>query len=76
MFNRITMDPKVLHGQPCIRGMRMPVYQILDLIGAGKSFPEILSDYPYLEMEDIKQSLEYAAWLSRDESFPLTSMTG
>lgn len=74
MFNRITIDPKILNGQPCIRGMRMPVHQILDLIAAGKSFENIIGDYPYLETEDIKQSIEYAAWLSREESIPLTSV--
>ncbi len=68
MFDRITINPQVLSGQPCIRGMRMPVHQILDLIAAGKSFDSILQDYPYLELEDIKQAVEYAAWLAREES--------
>lgn len=72
MFDRITINPKILNGQPCIREMRVPVHQILDLIAAGKSFKEILEDYPYLEIEDIAQSIEYAAWLSREESIPLT----
>ena len=72
MFDRITINSKILHGQPCIRGMRIPIHQILDLIAAGKSFKEIIKDYPYLEIEDITQSVEYAAWLSREESFPLT----
>ena len=54
MLDRITIDPKVCHGQPCIRGMRMPVYVILDLIAAGMSTEEILEAYPYLEAEDIK----------------------
>ncbi|MFH1778316.1 MAG: DUF433 domain-containing protein [Candidatus Omnitrophota bacterium] len=76
MFDRITVNPKVLNGQPCIRGMRMPVHQILDLIAAGKSFKEIIEDYPYIEMEDITQSVEYAAWLSREESISLTPAKG
>ena len=76
MFDRITVDPKILNGQPCIRGMRMPVHQILDLIAAGKAFQEILEDYPYLETEDIRQSVEYAAWLSREESIPLIIAKG
>lgn len=75
MFDRITIEPKILNGQPCIRGMRMPVHQILDLLAAGKTFDEILQDYPYIEVEDIKQSVEYAAWLSREESFAFT-LTG
>jgi len=65
------MNPEVLNGQPCIRGMRMPVHQILDLIAAGKSFNSILEDYPYLELEDIKQAVEYGAWLTREESSPV-----
>lgn len=76
MFERITIDPKILSGQPCIRGMRIPVHQILDLIAAGKSFNDIISDYPYLELEDIKQSIEFAAWLSREESIPITAIKG
>lgn len=70
MFNRITIDPNILHGQPCIRGMRFPVHQILDLLAAGKARQDILKDYPYLEPEDIKQAIEYAAWLSREETIP------
>jgi uncharacterized protein (DUF433 family) len=51
--------------------MRFPVHQILDLIAAGKSFDAIIKDYSYLELEDIKEALEYGAWLSREESFDL-----
>lgn len=61
VFSRITIDPKVLNGQPCIRGLRFPVHQMLDLIAAGKSFDAIIKDYPYLELEDIKEALEYGA---------------
>lgn len=73
MFERITINPNILHGQPCIRGMRLPVHQILDILAAGKTPQDILSDYPYLENEDIKQAIEYAAWLSREETIPTTS---
>lgn len=68
MLDRITVDPKVCHGQPCIRGMRMPVYVILDLIAAGMSTEEILDAYPYLEAEDIKQCQEYASLLAREQT--------
>lgn len=61
VFKRITIDPKILNGQPCIRGMRLPVHQILDLIAAGKTFDAILKDYPYLELDDIKEAVEYGA---------------
>ena len=60
-MDRITIDPEVMGGQPCIRGLRIPVALIIKLIASGKKSKEILEDYPELEEEDIKQSLEYAA---------------
>jgi uncharacterized protein (DUF433 family) len=65
-FNRITFEPTIMNGQACIRGMRIPVSLILNLIAHGKSSMQILAEYPDLEAEDIQQSLEYAAWLSRE----------
>jgi uncharacterized protein (DUF433 family) len=59
--NRITFDPAVCSGKPCIRGMRIRVKDILDLLSAGATRAEILSDYPYLEDEDITAALSYAA---------------
>jgi len=67
IFERITIDPKVLRGKPCIRGMRFPVYEVLNLLASGMSKEEILKDYPYLEEEDIKQSLKFAAWVLQEE---------
>ena len=64
-FNRITQDPNVMGGKPCIRGMRLTVGRILSQIGAGESIDELLVDYPYLEREDVMQSLQYAAWLAQ-----------
>jgi len=64
-FNRITQDPFVMGGKPCIRGMRLTVGRILSQIGAGETIEELLIDYPYLEKEDIQQSLKYAAWLAQ-----------
>ena len=66
-LDRITVDPNVCFGKPCIRGLRMPVYLIVDLVAAGKTPAEILDDYPELEPEDIKQALEYAAELTREK---------
>jgi uncharacterized protein (DUF433 family) len=60
-MNRITIDDAQCGGRPCIRGMRIRVSDILELLGAGASFEEILEDYPYLEREDILAALEYAA---------------
>ena len=62
MKSRITFDPKVMGGKPCIRGMRMTVGTVVGLVAAGHSFADILKAYPYLEEEDIRESLAYAAW--------------
>ena len=64
-FDRITQDPGIMGGKPCIRGMRITVGRILSQIGAGETIEELLVDYPYLEREDILQSLQYAAWLAQ-----------
>lgn len=69
-FRRITIDPNVLNGQPCIRGLRMPVYQILDLLAAGETAEHILRAYPYLEPDDIREAIAYGAWLTREEQLP------
>ena len=65
-FDRITQNPAVMGGKPCIRGMRVTVGMIVGQIGDGISIEELLSDYPYLEKEDIMQALRYAAALSHD----------
>ncbi|KRT65387.1 MAG: hypothetical protein XU11_C0028G0040 [Candidatus Dadabacteria bacterium CSP1-2] len=66
-FDRITFDPKIMGGRACIRGMRIPVSVIIGQIAHGATVEEILADYPDLEPEDIKQALEYAAWLTQEE---------
>lgn len=66
-LDRITINPDICFGKPCIRSMRMPVYLIVDMIASGKTPQQILNDYPYLEEEDIKQALVYAAALTREE---------
>jgi len=60
-FDRITFDPQVMAGQACIRGTRIPVSLIVNLVAHGKQMVEILEEYPDLESEDIQQALEYAA---------------
>ena len=62
-FERITIDPEICHGKPCIRGMRWPVEVILDLLGSEMTMEEILEDHPELEKEDIIASLNYARLL-------------
>jgi len=59
--DRITMDPQICGGRPCIRGMRIRVKDVLDMLAGGASREEILEDYPYLEDADITAALEYAA---------------
>jgi uncharacterized protein (DUF433 family) len=60
-LHRITVDPEQLGGRPCIRGLRIRVIDVLELLAAGAMHEEILADYPYLEAEDITAVLEYAA---------------
>ena len=59
-LDRITIDPQICHGKPCIRGMRWPVEVIIDLLGAGMSAQEIVEEHPELEKEDIQAALNYA----------------
>jgi uncharacterized protein (DUF433 family) len=61
-MDRITFDPQIMGGRACIRGMRVSVSLVLNLIANGMSTEEIVGDYPYLEPEDIRQALQYAAW--------------
>ena len=61
LLKRITIEPGKCGGRPCIRGMRIRVVDVLDLLSAGAPHEEILRDYPYLENEDILASIEYAA---------------
>ena len=72
-FDRITQDPNVMGGKACIRGMRVTVGMIVGQIGAGRSIDESLTDYPYLEREDIMQALRYAAWRAEEREVDLAS---
>lgn len=60
-LDRITFNPNVMGGKPCIRGMRVTAGMLVGQVAAGRSIPEILEDYPYIEKEDIMQALQYAA---------------
>lgn len=71
MKSRITFDPKIMGGKLCIRGMRVTVGTIVGLIAAGHSFADIFKAYPYLEEEDIRESLAYAAWRVEEIELPL-----
>jgi uncharacterized protein (DUF433 family) len=71
-FDRITVDPQQCDGKPCIRGLRIPVHLILRLLASGKTPPEVVATYPELELADIQQAMEYAAWLASERTVILT----
>lgn len=70
-FERITTDPAVLGGMPCIRGLRMPVATVVGMVADGMSTDEILAGFPYLESGDITEALRYAAEAVRERELPL-----
>jgi uncharacterized protein (DUF433 family) len=72
MFDRITFDKNIMAGRACIRGMRISVSLIVNLVANGMSEAEILSEYPDLEPDDINQALKYAAWLANEEVHEFT----
>ena len=72
-IERITLDPSVMGGNPCVRGLRVTVGTITGLVAAGSSFVEILRLYPYLADEDIRAALAYAAWRAEEHDLPLQS---
>ena len=69
--SRITLDPQTMGGKPCIRGMRLTVGTVVGLLASGRSEAEILKAYPYLEADDIRAALTYAAWRSEEREFPI-----
>jgi len=68
VFDRITVEPGKCDGKPCIRGLRIPVHLVLRLLANGKAPVEIIADYPELEEADIRQAMEYAAWLANEKT--------
>jgi uncharacterized protein (DUF433 family) len=71
-FERITVDPNVCTGKPCIRGLRFPLSRLLGLLASGESKEAILQAYPYLEAGDIDEALRYAAYLAEEETVEFT----
>jgi uncharacterized protein (DUF433 family) len=67
-LERLTVDPNICTGKPCIRGLRFPVSRLLGLLAAGETRETILKAYPYLEAEDIDEALRYAAYLAEEET--------
>jgi uncharacterized protein (DUF433 family) len=72
MYDRITFDPRILGGRACIRGLRITVSQIVNMMANGMAPDEILREYPFLEAEDLRQALQYAASLANEEIHPLS----
>ena len=70
-LKRITLDPSVMGGKACIRGLRVTAGTVLGLLAAGRTHEEILQAYPYLEREDIEEALAYAAWRLEEREIPL-----
>ena len=72
-FDRITMDPEVMGGKPCIRGMRVTVGMIVEAMAAGRTIEELLTDFPYIEEPDIREALAFAARLAQGHEIRLAS---
>ena len=67
LLERISIDPNVCHGKPCIKGTRIPVHMVLDLLAAGENYQGVRKAYPHLKEEDIRACMEYAARLADEE---------
>jgi uncharacterized protein (DUF433 family) len=72
-FTRLSHDPNIMGGRPCIRGLRVTVGTVLGLLAAGESRERILRAYPYLESQDIDAALAYAAWRMEEREEPLVA---
>jgi uncharacterized protein (DUF433 family) len=72
-FNRITMDPEVMGGKPCIRGMRVTVGMIVEAMASGRNIEQLLADFPYIEEADIRDALAFAARLAQGHEIRLAS---
>jgi len=72
-FHRITMNPDVMGGKPCVRGMRVTVGMIVEALAAGRTIAELLQDFPYLEEQDIREALAFAARLAQGHEIQLAS---
>lgn len=72
LFERITVNPEICRGQPCIRGLRITVTYILKLLASGKTSRQIVDDYPELELGDVNEAIKYAAWLATERTILIT----
>ena len=72
-FPRITANPRVMAGKPCIRGMRFPVSNVIAELAGGASVEDLLREFPYLELEDIAEALRFAAWRMQEREIDLAT---
>jgi uncharacterized protein (DUF433 family) len=72
-FQRITMDPEMMGGKPCIRGMRVTVGMVVEALSAGRTIEQLLADFPYLEEQDIREALAFAASLAQGHDVRIAS---
>ena len=73
MFDRVTFDPQIMGGRACVRGMRITIALVVNLVANGMTTEEIIREYPSLDAEDIRQCLQYAAFLASEEVHPITA---
>ena len=73
LLARVTHSPNIMGGKPCLRGMRVTVGTVIGLLASGHSPDAILSEFPYLEEDDIRAALAYAAWRTEEHELPLTA---
>ena len=76
MYDRISIDPKVCHGQACIEGTRIPVHQVIRMLANGDTIEDLIEDYPSLQREDILACLDYAASLAEEQVMPIEALMG
>lgn len=76
MFDRIISDPAILGGKPCVKGTRISVEMILELVASGAAREDIVKAYPHLDSEGVEQALRYAAWLLKNEVILSTKVAG
>ncbi len=76
MYERIAINPNVYHGQACVKGTRIPVYQILKMLANGDTVEQLLEDYPSLKQEDILACFNYAAVLAQEQVTPIEGLDG
>ena len=71
LFDRISIDPEICHGQACIKGTRIPVHQVVHMLANGDSVDDLLAEYPSLSRQDVMAALDYAAQLAEEQVTPI-----